>query len=177
VYASVAPNETVKKVHSEKIHSLKVDCADVEDQHGFTRNVCVDLSTGTLVRREPFLDKEKIVIGDKVFPHFLSYVEQGNAVAEVEITDLKTPVQWSPTVFEPPQGAASQPGCMNPSPFHLLNKIPPHYPEQERQSHVEGSVAMDATIGKDGTPRGIRVVSGATPRLNKASLDALQQWR
>ena len=112
-----------------------------------------------------------------MFPRFLSYLDNGKAVAEVEISDLRTPVQWLSSVFDPPQDAVSQPGCMNPSPFHLLNRIPPHYPEQERQSHVEGSVAMDATIGKDGTPKAIRVVSGATPRLTKASIDALQQWR
>ena len=49
VYAAVGPNETVKKVHGEMIHGLRVECAEVEDQHDFKRNICVDSSTGTLV--------------------------------------------------------------------------------------------------------------------------------
>jgi TonB family protein len=176
-YGAVEPDETIKKVRDQKINGLKVECAQIADQHGFTREACVDPPTGTLVRQEPFLDREQIAVGAKSFPRFLSYVEKGNPLAEVEVTDLQTPVQRSSSAFEPPLDAVSQPGCMNPTPFHLLNRIPPHYPEQERQSHVEGSVAIAATIGKDGIPRRLRVVSGATPRLNTASVDAVQQWR
>jgi TonB family protein len=50
-------------------------------------------------------------------------------------------------------------------------------PERERQSHVQGLVAISALIEKDGVPHRLRIISGPTPGLNKMSLDAVQQWR
>ncbi|PYX05267.1 MAG: hypothetical protein DMG85_15750 [Acidobacteria bacterium] len=53
----------------------------------------------------------------------------------------------------------------------------PQYPEEERRSHVEGTVAVYTWIGVDGKPRDFRIVSGVTPGLNAASIDGVQQWR
>ena len=176
-HIALRPSETINKVHAQKINGVKVECAEILDSYKFTRDVCVDVVTGTLVREQPFVDREMIAAGAKVFPRFLSYVEKGKPLAEAHVTEFKTAPQFPSSVFEPPPGAISQPGCMNPTPAHRLKQVPPHYPEQERQSLVQGTVAIDTLIGNDGVPRQFRIVSNSTPGLNNASLDAVRQWR
>ena len=171
------PDETIKKVKDRKVNSIKVECAEIADQDKRTREVCVDSSTGTLVRQGSFVDRETMPVGTKFFPRFLSYVQDGKPLAEIQVTELKPTEQFPSSAFVPPPGSLSRPGCMNPSPPRLVHKVPPQYPELERQSHVEGTVAIYALIGADGKPRGFRIVSGATPGLNAASLDGVQQWR
>lgn len=173
------PEETVKQVHHRNVNGVKVGCAEIAEQqyHTTLREVCVDLSTGGLVRQPPFLDREMMPIGTKLFPRFLSYVENGKPLAEVQVTELKTTGQLPSSAFEPPVGAVSKPGCMAINTGLLIKKVIPSYPESERKSRVEGTVKMHALIATDGVPHELRIVSGVTPGLNKASLDAAQQWR
>ena len=176
-HVALGPDETVKKIHDRKINGSKADCVEVSDHDNHAREVCVDRPTGVLVRRGPFLDRELMPVGAKLFPRFMSYVENGKPLAEIQVTELKATDQLPPSAFVPPPGAVSKPGCMNPNPPHLVKRVMPRYPEQEQQSHVEGTVSIDALIGKDGSVSQLRIVSGVTPGLNKASLDAVQQWR
>ncbi len=173
------PEEKVKQVHHRNVNGVKVGCAEIAEQqyHTTLREVCVDLSTGGLVRQPPFLDREMMPIGTKLFPRFLSYVENGKPLAEVQVTELKTTEQLPSSAFEPPVGAVSHPGCMAVSTGLLIKKVLPSYPVLEKQSGAQGTVKMSALIGTDGVPHGLRIVSGLTPGLNKASLDAAQQWR
>jgi len=178
-YAPLAPEatEVIKEVHDRKRNGVKVECVEIAAQNKNTREVCVDGSTGALVRQSPFLDREPMPVGTKLFPRFLSYVENGKPLDEVQVTELTTTEQLPSSAFEPPVGAVSKPGCINPNPVRLIKKVSPSYLEAERQSHVEGTVAIYAVIGTDGIPHELRIVSGVTPGLNKASLDAVQQWR
>ena len=173
------PEETVKQVHHRNVNGVKVGCAEIAERqyHTTLREVCVNLSTGGLVRQPPFLDREVMPVGTKLFPRFLSYVENGKPLAEVQVTELKTTEQLPASAFEPPVGAVSNPGCMAINTGLLIRKVTPSYPESEKRSGVEGTVTMYALIGTDGVPHGLRIVSGVTPGLNKASLDAVQQWR
>lgn len=171
------PDETIKKIHDQKINGSKAACVEIADRENHTRNVCVDESTGVLIRQRPFLDKETIAIAGKLFPRFLSYVEDGKSVVEIQVTELKTTEQLPSSAFEPPSGAVAKAGCMNPSPGRLVKRVTPQYPEPERQSHMEGTVAIYALIAGDGVPQQLRIVSGLTPGFNKASLDAVQLWR
>jgi TonB family protein len=179
-HARVAPGaeETIRQVHVRKVNGVEVECAEITTQNNHnSREVCVDGSTGALVRQFPFLDRDLMPVGTKLFPRFLSYVENGKPLAEVEVTELKTTEQLPSSAFEPPAGAVSKPGCMNPTPGRLVKRVSPSYPEAERQSHAQGTVAIYGLIGRDGLPHDLRIVSGLTPGLNKASLDAVQQWR
>jgi periplasmic protein TonB len=107
----------------------------------------------------------------------LSYVEEGKTVAEAEVTELKTAERLPPSAFEVPPGAVSKPSCLNPKTGLLIKKLNPFYPELERRRYVQGTVAIYAVIGVDGSLHDLRIVSGVSPALDKASLDAVQQWR
>lgn len=59
----------------------------------------------------------------------------------------------------------------------VLNKVPPRYPDSDKQRHVQGTVVLHAIIKPDGTIRSLQVVSTPDPSLALAAIEAVRQWR
>jgi TonB family protein len=171
---TLRPDERMKQVRTRKVNGIEARCVEITSKVNI-REICVDASTGAVVRDHPFIDKEFAPVGAKMFPHILSYIEEGKTVAQAEVTELKTTEQLPSSAFEVPAGSSSKPSCMNPTVGRVIKRINPSYPESERRR--QGTVAIYAVIGADGSPHNLRIVSGVSPGLNKASLDAVQQWR
>jgi TonB family protein len=51
----------------------------------------------------------------------------------------------------------------------------PVYPQEAKDQRVQGTVVLDATIGKDGTVENLRVVSGPSV-LQRSSIEAVKTW-
>jgi len=173
---TLRPDEGIKQVRTRKVSGMEARCAEITGKLN-ARQICVDASTGAVVRDHPFIDKEFASLGAKIFPHILSYIEEGKTVAQAEVTELKTTERFPSSAFEVPAGAVAKPSCLSPTMGRLIQKVSPSYPESERHGHVQGTVAIYAVIGTDGSLHDLRIVSGVSPGLNKASLDAVQQWR
>lgn len=58
----------------------------------------------------------------------------------------------------------------------LLQKVDPVYPQAALREHVEGSVELQANIGKDGSTSNLKVVSGK-PLFAAAAAAAVRQWK
>lgn len=58
----------------------------------------------------------------------------------------------------------------------LIRQIAPQYPQLARQARIQGTVVLQAVIGKDGTVQGLHVISGH-PMLTQAAMEAVKQWR
>jgi TonB family protein len=58
----------------------------------------------------------------------------------------------------------------------LLKKEIPVYPEEAKNSHISGTVVLQATVGKDGKIKDLRVILSPSPSLSKAAMDAVSQW-
>lgn len=58
----------------------------------------------------------------------------------------------------------------------LVRKVSPSYPPLAKQARIQGSVVLQATIGKDGSIQNLRVVSGH-PMLTQSAIDAVKQWK
>jgi len=58
----------------------------------------------------------------------------------------------------------------------LIHQVTPQYPSLARQARIQGTVILQAVIGKDGTVQKVRVLSGH-PMLVQAAIDAVRQWR
>jgi periplasmic protein TonB len=58
----------------------------------------------------------------------------------------------------------------------LIRQVRPQYPTLALQARIQGTVVLQATIGKDGTVQDLRVLSGH-PLLTGAAIDAVRQWR
>ncbi|HUN87326.1 MAG TPA: energy transducer TonB [Terriglobales bacterium] len=58
----------------------------------------------------------------------------------------------------------------------LVHKVTPPYPPLARAARVQGSVVLQAVIGKDGNIQNLKLVSGH-PMLAPAAIEAVKQWK
>ena len=58
----------------------------------------------------------------------------------------------------------------------LVYQLKPTYPHIAIQAHIQGTVVLQAMIGKDGTVHDLHVISGP-PLLVTAAMEAVKQWR
>ena len=58
----------------------------------------------------------------------------------------------------------------------LVHQVKPQYPPIAVQARIQGTVVLQAVIGKDGTIRELRLISGH-PMLTAAAIEAVRQWR
>jgi protein TonB len=58
----------------------------------------------------------------------------------------------------------------------LVHQVRPVYPPLARSARIQGSVVLQAVIGKDGAIQNLRLVSGH-PMLTAAAMDAVKQWK
>ena len=54
----------------------------------------------------------------------------------------------------------------------LIYRVQPQYPTLARQARIQGTVVLQAVIGKDGAVRGLRVITGH-PMLTQAAIEAV----
>lgn len=59
---------------------------------------------------------------------------------------------------------------------NAISQPKPNYPPLAKAARVQGSVVLQAVIGKDGRVENLKVVSGH-PMLVQSALDAVRQWR
>src|SRR5438874_11378654 len=57
-----------------------------------------------------------------------------------------------------------------------VRDVKPNYPPLARQARIQGQVVLHAVIDKDGSIKGLTLVSGH-PMLAPAAIDAVKQWR
>ena len=57
----------------------------------------------------------------------------------------------------------------------VVTKIPPDYPDLARSAGVDGTVQIQALVGKDGHVKDTRVVK-SIPMLDEAALKAVRRW-
>lgn len=58
----------------------------------------------------------------------------------------------------------------------IRQKVAPEYPEKARKQHIQGTVVLQATIGKEGDVENLQVISGDS-MLAAASIEAVKQWK
>ncbi len=59
---------------------------------------------------------------------------------------------------------------------HLVFQPRPKYPPDAVKAGVQGRVRLEALVGKNGSIKKLKVISGQ-PLLAKAATDAVSQWR
>lgn len=175
----VAPraDETVKKIRKRKLRGSQVQCVEIVGPMKHNREVCIADNSGTVVRQGVFYASDLAPIGSKLFPRILSWKQNGETRVEIRIEQFELTQKLASSDFDPPPGATSRPGCMNPESWRRVHSVAPIYPDQDRQSHVQGTVGLGVLIGADGVPRNVQVLSGSSPGLNRSAIEAVQSWR
>jgi TonB family protein len=59
--------------------------------------------------------------------------------------------------------------------MEFVKYVRPHYPDEARNRHIEGTVILSAVVTRDGTVKGVKPVSG-DPSLLKAAETAVRDW-
>lgn len=115
----------------------------------------------------------------RYIPQDLQIVQQGRIVATLQVENLEAIKTQDDSVFAPTADAIALPprvsvlsGVAN---GMIITKAYPQYPVAAKQSHVQGTVVFQASIGKDGKISDLKVMSGPI-MLQQAALDAVKQW-
>jgi protein TonB len=58
----------------------------------------------------------------------------------------------------------------------VLTKVPPQYPPEAKDAHIQGVVLMNVIVDKEGNVANIQLISGH-PLLAPAAIDAVKQWK
>ena len=58
----------------------------------------------------------------------------------------------------------------------LVHKVPPKYPKEAKDAHIQGAVKLEVVVGKDGSIQELKVISG-DPALIQAAASAVRKWR
>jgi TonB family protein len=58
----------------------------------------------------------------------------------------------------------------------LIKKVDPNYPQSAKQMHIQGTVQLEANIGKNGGVTNVKSLSGDAG-LARAAIDAVKQWK
>jgi len=82
-------------------------------------------------------------------------------------------VSTAPAIPKPMQGLHIPESTME---GQLIKKVQPIYPTLAAQMRVEGTVQLEARIGKDGSVASLKLVRGES-MLAKAATDAVRQWK
>lgn len=144
--------------------------------------MCFDRSSGVLaVEIEPetissngvacfFSDYQKF--GDRTYARSYKCLEGKQPRLEASVVELVALPQADPELFVLSNGAKELRGCPDPA-------EPPRVAYQAEPGVPRGSgvVAISITVGIDGIPRDLRVVSSPNPKLEKPALEAVRQWR
>jgi protein TonB len=85
---------------------------------------------------------------------------------------------FGPAVSIPPPPPAEKPRRLSEGVMEaaLIHKVQPQYPAVARLMHLEGTVRLQAIIGKDGSVRELQVLSG-NPILVQSAFAAVREWR
>ncbi len=58
----------------------------------------------------------------------------------------------------------------------LIHRVDPAYPPEARQAHLEGTIALDVVVGRDGSVVSMHALNGPDV-LARAAMDALRWWK
>jgi protein TonB len=58
----------------------------------------------------------------------------------------------------------------------LVHKVEPIYPAEARQRNLEGIIALDIVVGRDGSVVGMHALNGPE-LLARSAMDALRWWK
>ena len=58
----------------------------------------------------------------------------------------------------------------------LVHRVEPVYPAEARNQHLQGIIAVDVVVGRDGSVESMRALNGPDV-LAQAAMDALRWWK
>jgi periplasmic protein TonB len=124
------------------------------------------------INTQPGIDEGPPQIGIVGGPYIGSATAKGDPRGFPNLGDGARPIPLAPVPAAP-----SRPLHISQmSEGSLIRKIQPNYPPLARSARIQGSVVLQAVIGKEGTIENLKVLSGH-PMLAQSAIEAVRQWR
>ena len=171
--------ESIADFRKAKRDSVEMTCIRTRFKQVPSRELCFDnfsllVSDEEGAKRFEFSDYVKL--GEKMYPRHLRvlYHKKEVLIARMEARGA-APSDNNPIDFRRPPGAVQMTVC-DKSAFELLNRVAPHYPEDARSRHVEGTVVIYVLVSGEGKISKMRVLESAGESLDRAATEAVQQW-
>ncbi len=187
-----------EKIENRSLNGVQVRCVETLPvvRSGFRRfpsgtepggwgeapTLCFDRSSGALAAEiEPamnrsedeacfFVDYQKFGAG--LYARSYKCLEGEQTRLEARVVELVTLPQVDPELFALAQGVKELTSCPDP-----VRPPRPVYEPEPVGWYGSGVVVIRMTVGIDGTPRNLSVDSSPGPKLEKAALEAVRQWR
>jgi TonB family protein len=132
-----------------------------KNRSGFAGSPSTSESRGTAVATLPHPTSTPQAGGLQVF-------EKGKEIFRMPPAPEQSQLAAEPAaIYELPPEAASQ---------SLVHRVEPEYPQEALQQHIQGPVALEVGIGRDGTVQTVKLISGQ-PLLAEAAMAAVKQWK
>ena len=184
-----------EKIENRKLKGSTLRCVETEPEvalgvyttpsgsPGGVSALCFDMSRQWLVAEvQPvqvvnhfadsscfFSDYQKF--GDREFPRTYQCWESAHPRFEARVVEIVAEPKPDPELFARPDGAKESTRCPDPI-------KPPRVVHQVATDPVgSGVVTITLSVGIDGVPHGLRVVSSPDSKLENAALEAVRQWR
>jgi TonB family protein len=166
---------------------IKYVCLNYQVANGNLLDVGWCLAADKPILRIDFLPQEGRVIHNRILRfqnRFIAgdllFVQQEKATLTAHIDMIEALNHIDEAVFLPPADATLElPKKISISGGVMagmaLHKVAPDYPPIAKAAGVQGTVVLQATIGKDGRIEHLHVISGP-PMLQQAALDAVKRW-
>jgi TonB family protein len=83
-----------------------------------------------------------------------------------------------PAAYANDNSSSAEPRTIPPDTLvrNVIKKVPPVYPPDAKAAKIQGTVELDAVIGKTGDVESLKVISGPK-ELQQSALDAVRQWK
>lgn len=147
-----------------------------------TPSLCFDRSSGVLAAEiEPETISSQDVacffsdyqtFGDRLFARVFKCMEGGLPRLEARVLELVALPVVDPEMFAPSNGAKELANCPDPV---MAPRIV--YAPEPTGAPSSGVVVISIIVSFSGTPRNLSIVSSPNPKLEKAALEAVRQWR
>jgi TonB family protein len=189
----ISPEEMLGTIRSRGIDGVDLSCVDIRDvkTNGFLRELCMNTSTGLLMRiifgegGEATTNPTVVAysqfsnVSGKTYPLHMRLEEKHGYSLEISfevVGNASTAARELPAV---PEKAEFWEHCdiEDTTPARLVTKISPDYPQWTRMARQEGTVSFYGLIEKDGSVSHLKVLQSASTALDQSAGAALQQWK
>ncbi len=171
-------NGRLRKMHKVKQDGAQLQCAAIEDNQS-EYALCFD-EQGRLAasgyRNLVFEYRHYEKFGDKQFPREISVVQDHKQVLQVRLDELTSMAAPDASGFPHASSSLRLSRCERWEPGIPVKKVPPHYPENARMMHQQGTVVFYALLLPEGVVHDVKTLQSAGAALDQAATATFTQW-
>jgi hypothetical protein len=176
------------KTRPKEKDGMRQNCVDIKREASVTRNLCFDASTGSLVSADylaydryhaPYISR--IEYSDfrpyqgKLFPYEMRALHAGQPFVSVRILEIGNPPDQNSPIYNSRPDWTFWSRCES-TEVELKRKTDPIYPVDTGVHQEGGTVYFYVIVEPDGTVSHVRLIKGATERLNQVAGVAVRDW-